>query len=397
MPIRKTKAAFFFALILAATSSLGAADSTLTANKHAGEALDSLSVGPRTYTHVVVRSVTARSLSFTHDGGLASVALRDLSPELQARFGYDAATAAQADQRIAEAQAADARRVRDELQRNERAAAAKRVVSLQSKYEQLIQSFGTAPVLRQEVDLRQEFFKLDLAVKNQGRRPSCSVFAIVSALEFLNAQLSGKSEKLSEEYLIWATRKVTQRAAPETADGAPAGDEADIKDEGFSLDHVVSALRGYGIPLQSNMPNTFGTSMGDIATPAPEIIEEARARRRVFVQRVPGRDASAMVANFVHILNAGIPIPVGLRWPHYRTLRNGYLHQQPPILDYSHAVTIVGYQCKTGQLEDAVFIFKNSYGSYWGQGGYGFVTAHYLGKNLLGAALIEMQVGNAGN
>ena len=397
MPIWKTKAAFFFALVLAAAAPLGAADSTLTANKHAGETLAALSVGPRTYTHVVVRSVTPRTLSFTHDGGLASVALRDLSPELQARFGYDAAAEAEADKRIAEAQAADARRVRDELQRNERAAAAKRVVSLQGKYEQLIQRFGTAPELRPEVDLRQEFFKLDLAVKNQGRRPSCSVFAVVSALEYLNAQLSGKSEKLSEEYLIWATRKVTHRAAPAADDGAPSGNEADMKDEGFSLDHVVSALRGYGIPLQSSMPNTFGTSMGDIAPPSAEIVEEARSRRRVFVQRVPGRDASAMLANFIHILNAGIPIPIGLRWPHYRTLRNGYLHQQQPILDYAHAVTLVGYQCKTGRLEDTVFIFKNSYGSYWGQGGYGFATAHYLGKNLLSAALIEMQVGSTGN
>jgi len=44
------------------------------------------------------------------------------------------------------------------------------------------------------------------------------------------------------------------------------------------------------------------------------------------------------------------------------------------MADGGHAVTLVGYKSATGRIEDAVFIFKNSYGVDWGQGGYGTAT-----------------------
>ena len=400
MQPRNPLAAFCFAsaglasLWLTAPTPLAAADSTLIASPHAGETFAELRVGTRTYTQVVVRTVSARTLSFTHAGGLASVNLRELSPELQTHFGYDPAAAAAAERLLEEKTAEMLRRQRAEKQREQ----VHRTAVLQSKYERLIQTFGTAPAVRPEVDLRPRFFQLNLFVKDQGLRPSCSVFAVVSALEYLNAELSGNAEKLSEEYLIWATRKATHRtAAPgdataETAT-APEPTNADKKDAGFSLGDVVTALRGYGIPLQSSMPNTFGLKMGDIADPAPSIVEEARSRRRVSIHGIPGTDTATAIANLVHALNAGIPIPIGLRWPHYSTLRTGYLNEQKPILDYAHAVTLVGYRCPTGKLADTIFVFKNSYGHAWGQAGYGFVSARYLLTNLLGAALIEMQPG----
>ncbi len=369
---------------------LAAADTTLIASPHAGETFTELNVGPRTYSQVVVRRVTARTLSFTHAGGLASVNLRELPPELQTHFGYDPVAAAAADRLVEEKTAEMLRHQQAEKQRQQ----VRRTAVLQNKYEQLIQSFGTPPVLRPEVDLRPRFFQLDLFVKDQGLRPSCSVFAVVSALEYLNAELSGNAEKLSEEYLIWATRKTTHQPSPSAESSiAPEPANADKKDAGFSLESVVTALRGYGIPLQSSMPNTLGVSMGAIAEPSPVIVDEARSRRRVSVHRIPGTDTTSAIANLTHALNAGIPIPIGLRWPHYSTLRTGYLHEQKPILDYAHAVTLVGYRCPTGRLADTVFVFKNSYGHAWGQAGYGFVTAHYLSANLLGAALLEVQPG----
>ncbi|MEI6108231.1 MAG: C1 family peptidase, partial [Opitutae bacterium] len=56
-----------------------------------------------------------------------------------------------------------------------------------------------------------------------------------------------------------------------------------------------------------------------------------------------------------------------------------------------HAVTLVGYKSGTGRLEDAVFIFKNSWGADWGQGGYGMVTYGYLSQHLNDAVLLEVQ------
>ena len=56
-----------------------------------------------------------------------------------------------------------------------------------------------------------------------------------------------------------------------------------------------------------------------------------------------------------------------------------------------HAVTIVGYENKTGAIKDTVFIFKNSWGVKWGAGGYGFASYDYLERNLAETALLEVQ------
>jgi C1A family cysteine protease len=54
-------------------------------------------------------------------------------------------------------------------------------------------------------------------------------------------------------------------------------------------------------------------------------------------------------------------------------------------------VTIVGYQNTGGQVEGTTFLFKNSFGPAWGEGGYGRVTYRYLRNHLLSAALLEVQ------
>jgi hypothetical protein len=339
---------------------------------------------------VVVRSVNARSLVVTHKGGVASLALKDLSPEWQARAGYDPAAAGQAEASLEQAQAAARERQAREHSRTE---VVKQRQEL-ARYERIIQSFGSEPELRQEVDMRPFFYQLELGVKSQGRRPSCSVYAIVGAIEFLNAQQTGKAEKFSEEYLCWATMRTVRRKPVEAAEGGQEVEDVRKVDAGFALEEVVQALRGYGLPLLSVMPNMPGRKMTEIPDPSPAVVNDARTRKRVAVGVVPGRDARTVMANLVHVLNEGVPVPIGLRWPGFRSIyRSGYLSDQHPVAGYAHAVTLVGYKCPTGKLEDIVFIFRNSYGTDWGAGGYGQATYHYLERNLLSAVLLEVQTG----
>lgn len=364
---------------------------------HAGETngvgtqFESLTVGTRRYEQVVVRSVTPRSITVTHSAGMASILLRELPPELQARFGYNPETERAADEKMAAAQ----KRSAELLAKQRKIREDHRAESAATTFERILQSFGQAAELRGEIDLRPQFRDLALGIKDQGRRPSCSVFAVVSALEYQNAVVSGTAEKLSEEYLVWATRRTTQRAAHvPTADTVREDAEnpaKDDEDEGFSLPEVVAALRAYGIPPQSSMPNTFGTKMEDIPEPPANVVTEARKHRKVYIHVIPGHDTATRINNLVQALNTGTPVAVGLRWPHYRTLRAGYLSQQKPILDYAHAVTVVGYKCESGRIEDAVFLFKNSWGMSWGEGGYGRVTYEYLSKYLLDGVLLEVQ------
>ena len=357
-----------------------------------GTHFDALTTTKKVYQDVEVRQVTARSITVIQAGGLVSIPLRELTPELQARFGYSAAA-----ESASEAKLALARRDTEVRLAKQRAAHVERTGDIiASKFEQLVQNFGAAPELKSEVDMRPRFFELALRVKDQGRRPSCSIFAVVSALEYQNAELSGTPEKLSEEYLIWATRKTTHRIGAPLADSTqPAGDQDAIndRDAGFALPEVVAALRAYGIPLQSVMPNALAGKMEMIAEPPAEVINQARNHRRVFVHQIPGRDGATRVSNLLHALNAGVPVAIGLRWPSYHSSRSGYINQQKPVLDYAHAVTVVGYRSESGRIEDAVFLFKNSWGMNWGEGGYGRVTYKYLENYLLDAVVLEVQRG----
>lgn len=342
-----------------------------------GSQLESFAVGSTTYRDVKILSVNARTVVIRHRDGITSIRLRDLSPEWQSRFNYDPVAEATAEKSLAASPPPP------------RPAATKPAAAKPSRFESLLQQFGKAAEAKPEVDLRPRYFKLELGVKNQGRRPSCAIFAVVSALELQHAELAGRPEKFSEEYLIWAVRQTVQRVSAAASNAEDAGDA----DAGYTLSEVVSALRAYGIPLQAAMPNTFGSAIADIENPPSAVVEQARTHQRVFVHRLPGRDQPTLLNNVVQALNQGVPIPVGMAWPNYRSLRTGYLSGQKPLEGSGHAVTLVGYKCPTGRIEEAVFVFKNSWGVQWGQGGYGTVTYDYLQKYLHEAIVLEVQGG----
>jgi hypothetical protein len=352
-----------------------------------GSNFETLQAGAITYHHAQVRSINARSMMIIHDGGLSSVRLKDLPPELRAAFGYDP----KADAALDAAQQEAAQKLAKENEskpspRKSRGAA---------QFESLLQSFGQPPEIRPEVDLRPQLLDLALNVKNQGPRPSCAVFAIVSALEFQNAKLTGKADRFSEEYLVWATCKTLNRAPRPVAEADPAAGEGenaenpDAADEGFALSEVVTALRTYGIPLQASLPYTFAKSGATVDPPA-KVVEEAQNHRRVSVIPLPGRDQDTRLANLIQALDAETPVAIGVMWPAWRTLRTGYLSGQKPLAGPGHAVAVVGYENKTGLVADTVFIFKNSWGVKWGAGGYGYATYAYLSHNLVDAVLLEI-------
>ena len=384
---RPIMAALMAVILVCGDTSRPARAADTSANLGVGATFDSLQVGKTTYQRVLVRSVNARTLMISHSGGLASIRLRDLPPDLQAAFGYKPEAEAALDAADAEA----VQRKAKETASRPATAAAKHPGG-NSSFDSLMQQFGQPPEIRPAVDLRPKFAELGLNVKNQGPRPSCAVFAIVSALEYQNAQLSGAAERFSEEYLVWATCKTLHRL-PRTA---PAGEGAeadnseslDADDEGFSLEDVVTALRAYGIPLQSSLPYSFAKTMS--ADPPANVIDEARNRRRVSVYALPGHDQATRIANLIQALDAGVTVAVGMQWPAWRTIRTGYLSAQKPAGGAGHAVAVVGYENKTGAIADTVFIFKNSWGVKWGAGGYGYVTYGYLNLNMGNTALLEI-------
>jgi hypothetical protein len=384
--------------VLIASTGTTAAEPALPAKLGAGATFEMLQAGKTTYQNVKVRSVNARTLMISHADGIASIRLRDLSPELQAAFGYDPDVEAAAESALKNAQVHAGELRARETQTRAKTDAMKPTAAA-TQIDHLVQKFGVAPELRPSVDLRTKYLDLGLTVKNQGARPSCAVFAIVSALEFQNAELTGQPQRFSEEYLIWATCKTLHRAPRVSMEAAAAAevdsvDAKEVADEGFALSEVVTALRAYGIPLQSRLPYTFGRTTA-LADPPTDVIAEARSHRRVSVLALPGRDQPSRLANLLHALNEGVPVTVGLEWPASRSVRTGYLNTQRPLPGSGHAVTIVGYENKTGALADTVFTFKNSWGVRWGAGGFGYVTYPYILTHLQDAVVLEVETAAA--
>ncbi len=68
--------------------------------------LPALKVGGETYTNVTVLSKNATDIYFTHSRGMGNAKLKDLPPDLQKQFGYDAVKAGELAKKQAEANAA---------------------------------------------------------------------------------------------------------------------------------------------------------------------------------------------------------------------------------------------------------------------------------------------------
>jgi len=72
----------------------------------ADEHFSTLKAGSEVYSNVTVTSVTATHVYFSHSRGVGSAKLKDLEPDLQKHFHYDAAAAAAADAQRHQANAA---------------------------------------------------------------------------------------------------------------------------------------------------------------------------------------------------------------------------------------------------------------------------------------------------
>jgi C1A family cysteine protease len=198
-------------------------------------------------------------------------------------------------------------------------------------------------------DLRSRFD----GVRDQGSRPTCLAFAVTAIHEVRRTRLGEVPEDLSEEGLYWGCKRT----------------DGDTK-RGSKFTSAQTALDRWGQPLEAVWP-----------------YDPKRDDRRSWGAR---RDAGGPhwyknQLRWVRVseqdmkteIDGGVPVAVGL------LLTRGFLAapagQIPdPVPGEStfggHAVTIVGYEERTAP----VFIVRNSWGSGWGDGGYGYLPYRYL-------------------
>lgn len=349
---------------------------------NAADTFPALEAGGSVYKNVRVISKNESSISVMHSGGLSQIKLANLSPELQAKYGYSQTKDNLRTQELAIQNQQQATRESLRIQKLRKKEAVAAVRSVPKALTGAFANFGETPELKAEVDLRPTFRLHGLTVRNQGPRPSCSVHSIVAALEYQYAETQGKVLNLSEHYLMRATSKSIGRPLLEISN--PRDESATFtvpQDLGFALEHVFQAIRGYGLALEQENSRKL------------ELDEFDRIDEVSFSPyRITGGNSENGIQNLIHVLNANMPVVIGTEWPvGWRIQKTSLLSKQPAERGAGHAVTLVGYRCEGGNIENVKFIFRNSWGPRWGAGGYGFITYGYLRKHLTSSYVVELK------
>lgn len=206
-----------------------------------------------------------------------------------------------------------------------------------------------AEPLPSTVDLRREFEQWGLSPRNQGSRPTCSVFTIAGALEFALARRQNRGERLSVEFLNWAANQ-TRRGN---------------RDGGFFSD-MWRGFAAHGICPEAQMP--YQPEFDGARTPDAEVVEKAKSRLALDLQLHwikrwnvnTGLSGEEFLA-IKRTLHRGWPVCSGLRWPHREVWKSDVLQMCPPegVFD-GHSVLLVGYRDDPEQAGGGVFIFRNT-------------------------------------
>ena len=200
------------------------------------------------------------------------------------------------------------------------------------------------------IDLRPALEAWGLTPRFQGGRGTCSVFAMVGALDYAHARKTGQGVPLSVEYLNWASNQAVQH----TADG------------GFFSD-LWKGFAGYGICPEQEMPyrDTFD----------PNLIppEEAKAHALDFLKSgfrlhwikpwdLTTELTEEQLGAIKQTLNRQWPVCGGFRWPKAaKRWKTDILITPPPegVFD-GHSVLIVGYHDDPNQPGGGLLLFRDS-------------------------------------
>ena len=199
-----------------------------------------------------------------------------------------------------------------------------------------------------------------LPVRDQGRRPSCLVFASSAAHELKVAQ----TEHLSVEYLYY-------HAVARTPGSNPAG--------GTSIAAVGAALSSEGQPVEDVWPYTLVQTTPWIP---PTGVEPTL--------KVSLKQNKLGFEEIVAILNGNCPVVLGLviTDAFFRPDDAGrVIFRTQDAERCGHAVLAVGYRVSEAGGQEALLI-RNSWGDGWGIGGYAWLPRDYVERQLHETAVL---------
>lgn len=201
-----------------------------------------------------------------------------------------------------------------------------------------------------DVDLRPHLDKWGLTPRVQGGRGTCSVFAVVGAMEYVLADKQGRGTRLSVEFLNWASNEATKTA----------------EDGGFFSD-LWKGYAAYGICPDEEMP--YRATFDPAAKPSDKAMKRAKDLRELLElhwikEWDPKKGLSAeQLAEVKRTLARHRPVCGGFLWPKKQQWRDGVLQMCPrnKVRD-GHSVLLVGYRDDDKQPGGGVLLIRNSSG-----------------------------------
>ncbi len=187
-------------------------------------------------------------------------------------------------------------------------------------------------------------------VRDQGPRPTCAVFAVTAAHEWMR----GDRVDLSAESCLWSAKRI----AP-----SPGGATS-----------VIAGLDGIGADGQARDADWPYGAPSYPAAPPPAAADPANR-----VKPGPWRRLGLpLLPEMREILEQGEALMLSLRFvvrAWFGASEDGFVDAPPgePVED-GHAVIAVGVGGSNGT---EVIEFKNSWGAEWGNSGYGYLSEGY--------------------
>jgi C1A family cysteine protease len=209
------------------------------------------------------------------------------------------------------------------------------------------------------VDLRAPWWKIN----DQENTGSCVGWATADGVVRWHMVKAGKlaKDKLLSPRHVWMASKETDRLTthPETF----------LEEAGTMIKAAVKVARRSGVALESDLPFHISTTM---YTGSEDTFYARCAKHRIATYHNLRHDLDA----WKHWLAESGPILVALlvdsSWDN-AALNGGEIDTfKPSTVRGGHAVAVVGYRA------DGRFIVRNSWGTSWGDRGFGYVSPEYV-------------------